>query len=312
MRILRKNVPGGVVIAFVCIAGAAAYSLGYMIAMRKFNDVVAYNQERANMYSKLSEIDKMIRQEYIGNVDEKELMSDICEGYVRGLESSSCKYLSPDEYKECMSDKSSDENAVKYEMLHDNVGYIKVNSLANNTGDMFVDALKALFGEGVQKVVLDIRGLDGTNLEYIEKCFDSLSRNGDSIKSIDKKGNKEVVYKTGSDRMDIKFAVIVDSDTEGVPELIASACKDSGFGRVIGEKTKGNAVYEKTSELSDGSGLIFPIAHLVTQKEEILTNKGVLPDDEVILDGDKKELFKRGELSHDEDIQLQKAIESLI
>lgn len=311
MKIFKKKVPIGISIALAFAAGAVTYSLGYSMAMKKFNDVISYNQEKENMYSKLSEIDKTVRQEYISDIDEEALTSGICSGYVSGLKDDTCKYLTPNEYKKFISNKAFDENAVIYEAVDDGVGYIRINSITDETGNMFVNAVKNFSEQSIQRVILDIRGLSGTNLEPIGKCLDSIVQEGDLIKSVDKKGNKEVVYKANSDRLDIKFSIIVDSDTEGIPELLASACKDSGVGKVIGEKTKGNAVQQKAIALSDGSGIVYPAAHYVTQKEEIFTGKGVSPDVEIILDSDKKELLRRGELSRDDDIQFQEALKSL-
>ena len=311
MKIFNKKVHTGIAIALVFFAGAVAYSLGYVMAMKKFNNMVSYNQEKENMYAQLSEIDRSIRQEYIGEIDENSIMSGICLGYIRGLENESCRYLSQDEYKKFISKKSFDENAVICEILDNDIAYIKINSVTPETGNMFANSLRSIFGEGIQKVVLDIRGLKSIDLKPIEKCFDSVMQKGELIKSLDKKGNSEVAYKADSDRLDIKFSIIIDSETEGTPELIASAAKDSGLGEIVGEKTRGLPFQYKSMALSDGSGIVYPIAHYVTQREGKITGKGVSPDVEIVLSDDKKETLRKGELSHNDDVQLQEAIKNL-
>ncbi len=309
MKILRQKLTVGVVIALAFIAGAVAYSLGYSIAMKKFNEIVAYIQEKETMYAKLSEVDRIIRQEYIGDIDENKLISGICSGYVSGLKDSSCMYLSKEEYKKFISKKNYDENCVIYENIDDQIGYIKINAVIPETGSIFYNAIKKLYANNVTKIIIDIRNLYGMDLESIGKCLDSVTEKGHLISTIDKKGNKKIVYKTNSDRIDLQIVIIMDDSTEGTPELIASALKDSGNGKLVGEKTKGNAVMQKAIALSDGSGIIYTAAYYVTQKENILKN-GVEPDIVSKLSSEKKELLKNGNLRKEEDDQFKEAIRS--
>lgn len=279
------------------------------MAMKKFNEVVEYSQEKEKMYAKLSEVDKAIRQEYIGDIDETSLISGLCSGYALGVGDSLLRYLPPDEYKKYTSKKLYDDNAVFYENINDEIGYIKINSVIPETGNMFYNAIKSLYQHNTKKIIIDIRNLYGMDIDSIGKCLDSVSEKGDLISTIDKKGNKTTVYKTNSDRMDIEIVLIMDNDTEGTPELIASALKDSGNGKLIGEKTKGHAVLQKALALSDGSGIIYPAAYYVSQKENILEG-GLAPDIEIELDSERKELLRRGELKIEDDDQLQEAIKS--
>lgn len=312
MKIFKKDIPLAIVIAIIFVAGAGTYSIGYNMAMRKFNNIVSYVDEREHMYEKLSEIDRSIRQEYIGYINEDEIIAGICAGYISGMNDSLCRYLTPDEYKQFASKKVFDENLITYKNIDDKIGYIKINILSPEMGNTFFNTLKNLYDSGISKIVLDIRGLSGTNIESVCKCLDSIADNSNMISKIDKKGNKEDVYKMNSDRMDINFSVIIDRDTSGTPELIAEVLKDCDYGTVVGETTKGNCVEEKAIPLSDGSGIVFPTANYVTKNGEILTGKGVTADIEVILDNEKRELLKKGELEFEDDIQIQEAIKTLL
>lgn len=310
MKIFNKKITIGFTIALAFAAGALAYSLGYSMAMKKFNDVVAYNQEKEKMYFRLSEVDKVMRQEYIGDIDEEKLISSLCSGYISGVNDSSCRYLTADEYKKFTSKKIFDDNAVIYESLDDKTGYIKINSVTPETGNMFYNGVKSLYESGIKNFIIDIRNLSGTDLKSVEKCLDVVSEKGDIVSAIDKKGNKEEAYKTNSDRMDIKISVLINKSTNGVPELIASALKDSGLGKLVGEKTAGNAVLEKAIALQDGSGIVYPAAHYVTKKGNVLKGKGVEPDAKIELSSEKKSLLERDELSKEDDNQFLEALKS--
>lgn len=309
MKTLKKK--GPIIIAAIFVAGALTYSVGYNVAMSKFNRIIAYNQEKEQMYYKLSEIDRTVRQDYIGDIDEHELMSGLSLGYIDGLNNPSCKYFTEEEYKKYISKKSYNQDAVLYQELDDGIGYIKIRTITPEVGNMFSNAVKYLFERNVRKIVVDTRNLYGSDLNPIAKCLDSIVGEGDTISTIDKKGDKEVVYKTISDGLDIKFSVIVNNSTSGTPELIASALKDSERGMVVGEKTVGNVVQEKTIPLYDGCGIVFPVAHYVTKSGQILTNNGVIPDVEVSLSEEKRQLLDRDELLYENDEQLTEAISCL-
>ena len=311
MRIFKKKLTIRFAVAIAFVVAALAYSMGYKMAMKKFNDIVAYNQEKERMYFKLSEVDKTIRQEYIGDIDETKLISGICSGYISSLEGSLCKYLSNEGYREYISNKDFDENAVVYENIGSEAGYIKICAVTSEAGNMFYNALKSLYSENIQKFVIDIRNLNGKDLETLGKCLDVVSNPADIISTVGKKGEKETVYKVNSDSLDLRISVITNNSTEGTPELIASALKDSGKGKVVGEKTKGRAVLEKVFVLSDGSAIIYPSAHYVTQGGKIFTGTGVEPDVLVELSEEKQNLLKQGELSRENDDQFLEALKIL-
>lgn len=283
MEVFAKKIrnPMILVISTAFAAGALAYFMGYKVAMNKFNSIISYNREKEQMYYKLSEVDRAVRQEYIRDIDEPELMTGLSCGYISGLGDEDCMYLSPQEYKEYIAKKQYDEDAVACCKLEDDIGYIKIKSLTPESGNMFSNQVREFVENGVQKIVLDIRDLSGYELDPVNKCLDCIVAEGDTVSTVNKKGESEIVHKTIADGLDAKFCVVVNSGTSGTPELIASALKDSGRGKVVGEKTAGNAVLKKAVPLSDGSGVVFPVAHYVTKGGQQFTDIGIVPDVEI-------------------------------
>lgn len=312
MEFLRKRVKFSIVIALVFVAGAVAYSWGYSTAIRKFNEIVSYNQEKEKMYSRLSEIDKIIRQEYINDIDEDTMTYGMCNGYIEGLEDSLCRYLTPDEYKKYSSKKSFDEDSIFYENIDSQLGYIRIKQVNSETGNLFSNAIRTLFNENIKNIIIDIRGVNTGNLSSIEKCLDAVSKQGEIISTIDKRGNKEEVYKTNSDRMDINFCLLVNNKTKGVCELIAMALKDANTGKIIGQNTAGEVFLEKATALSDGYGLLYPCAHYVTSKGEIINKKGVTPDIVEEISEEDEKLLEEGKLERENDKQFISAKEYLM
>ena len=65
---MSKKVSLGAAAAMSLVAAAITVSLTYTFAMGRFNEKVADVNERQAMYTKLSEIDQKVRQDYIGKI----------------------------------------------------------------------------------------------------------------------------------------------------------------------------------------------------------------------------------------------------
>ena len=82
---MNKKISLGAAICFMAIAAAAAFIITMYYAMNIFNSKVANVAEREELYSKLSEIDKIVRNNYLGDIDEETLMDQVADGYMYGL-----------------------------------------------------------------------------------------------------------------------------------------------------------------------------------------------------------------------------------
>ncbi|MBQ6570255.1 MAG: peptidase S41, partial [Clostridia bacterium] len=90
---MSKKISLGAVIALMAITAAITVSITYTVAMKVFNQRVYSVTERQNMYDKLSEIDRKMRQYYYGDIDEEKLRTLLAEGYVSGIGDDHCRYL---------------------------------------------------------------------------------------------------------------------------------------------------------------------------------------------------------------------------
>ncbi len=97
---MSKKISLGAGIALAAVASAITVSLTYVYAMNHFNEKMADVNERQAMYTKLSEIDQTVRQDYVGTIDEETLTDAICAGYVAGLGDAGAKYYSAERYQE--------------------------------------------------------------------------------------------------------------------------------------------------------------------------------------------------------------------
>lgn len=300
VKILSKRISVGIVAALLFVVAALVYSLGYSMAMNKFNSIVGYTQEKQRMYSKLSEVDYNIRDEYIGNIDEDKLFNGTCSGYMKGLTDSNCKFLSAADYKSYMNEQENLPGDVGSKFLSANTAVISCPCLGKKFSENFVSTLNNLISQGVKDVIIDLRNSSkGVEYELFQAC-EYISPKGDLIKTLDSEGKEEVVCRSSSDAAQINsIAVLVNDKTSGLAEVFASVLKDSCGAKLVGVDTAGSAVKNKVVNLSDDSVIVFPSAFYLTSSGKKFFKNGIVPD------------IKIANKSADEDLQLNQAIGAL-
>lgn len=311
MKFLNKKIPIGFVLVAIFVIAALVYSLGYKMAMDKFNSVVSYTQEKQKMYSTLSEVDYNVRKDYIGDITETNLLASLCKGYVEGLNNENCKFLTRQEYKDYNEAKENKSCDIEFVHVSEDVGCLRCRSLGTDASKLFTESLNSATVSGLNKIIIDLRNCENGNINESFKILQYLIPSGDIVSTTDKKDIKEVVCRSTSSGISAKLVVLVNKKTSGVSEIIVSALKDKGDVKIVGTETAGNAVREKVINLSDDTILIIPDAYYVTKSGSKIFPKGLIPDTNSDLSDDSKKLLESKNLPYDQDNQLQDAIRSI-
>lgn len=298
-KILSRKVSVSITVAALFVVASLVYSLGYNMAMRKFNSIVGYTQEKQKMYSKLSEVDYNIRDGYVGNIDEDKLFDATCVGYIKGLGDSNAKFMTSADYKSYKSEQESLSGDVEVNSLEDNMAAIRCSSFGKNFSGNFITALNSLVSQGVRGVVVDLRACSQGSEQELVNLAEYVAGKGEVIYTLDANNNKETICSASSDGSNMKFVVLVNDETSGFAEVLASVLKDSCGAKVVGVETAGNAVRTKAVNLSDDSVIIFPDAFYLTASGKRIFKKGLQPDINVV------------NKSSEEDVQMKQAISAL-
>ncbi|RPF48114.1 carboxyl-terminal processing protease [Hydrogenoanaerobacterium saccharovorans] len=96
---MNKRVSIGALFTLMAIVAAVTFSMTMVFSMSIFNDKVYNLKEREAIYSKLSEIDKIFRTNYAGQIDDKLLMDALSSGYAKGSGDAYAKYYTAEAYK---------------------------------------------------------------------------------------------------------------------------------------------------------------------------------------------------------------------
>ncbi|MDR1765817.1 MAG: S41 family peptidase [Lachnospiraceae bacterium] len=217
---------------------------------------------------------------------------------------------------------------VEHEMLAGDVGYVSVLQFDGVTTDQFIAAVEDLQGQGMEKLVIDLRGNPGGVLDVAVDMMAYVLPDGLLIYTEDKNGLGEKYYTEGGKirvsstagsvpggyprndghELDIPIAVLIDGSSASASEVFAGALKDYKKAVLVGTTTFGKGIVQQMVPLGDGSALKITIAHYYTPMGNDVHEKGIEPDIEVEL---SEELRTKAVVEHDEDNVLQAAIAAL-
>ena len=191
---------------------------------------------------------------------------------------------------------------VEYEMLGDQIGYIRLLEFDEVTAQQFEEAMSDLESQGMEKLIIDVRNNPGGVLQTVCDMLDQFLPEGLIVYTEDKNG-KRTEYTSDEEHQFTKpLAVLVNGNSASASEIFAGAIQDYGIGTIVGTTTFGKGIVQKIFYLSDGTGLKLTMAKYYTPKGHDIHKKGIQPDVEVELDED---LQNQSSISHEEDNQLK-------
>jgi len=207
------------------------------------------------------------------------------------------------------------EKTVKYEMLDDETGYMRISGF--NTGyedekstyDEFTDALADLSEKGMKKIIFDVRDNGGGDLSVVTPMVDRIVPEGLILYAMDKHDNREEIKSDGEELI-MPMVVLVNGNTASAAELFAGALRDYDKAQIVGTTTYGKGVMQRVFPFSDGSGMTVTVAKYYTPDGICVQDEGITPDIICEQNEENKET-PVSSLDSAQDVQLQKAIEIL-
>lgn len=200
-------------------------------------------------------------------------------------------------------------SSIDYKMLEsaENVGYVRILSLASDTADSFRDAVKALEKQGAESYIFDVRNNSGGYLSSIIDVLDMLLPKGPIVRYNDACGKETADYSDAATIIKAPMAVLINGASASAAELFSAALKDYKLAVLVGETTFGKGVMQTLFTLPNGDTLKLTTSTYSPPFSENYNGIGVIPDIEVSLPEDKQYYM----LSEKEDSQLQAAISAL-
>ena len=195
---------------------------------------------------------------------------------------------------------------VQSEMLEDNIGYIALYEFTEQTEPQYMEAFEALKDQGMERLIIDVRNNPGGLLTSVCDILEDILPEGLIVYTEDKNGEREEYTCAGENELDIPLAVLVNGNSASASEIFAGAIQDYSKGTIVGTTTFGKGIVQSLIPFNDGSAIKTTTAKYYTPSGKCIHGTGIQPDVEVEL---SEGLKQETSISHEEDNQLQKAIE---
>ncbi|MCD7762581.1 MAG: S41 family peptidase [Lachnospiraceae bacterium] len=173
---------------------------------------------------------------------------------------------------------------VTYEMLDDNIGYLKLTEFTESAVEQFRNAVEELNEQGMEKLIVDVRDNPGGLLSAVCDILDEILPEGLIVYTEDKNGNREEYNADDERSVTCEVAVLVNGSSASASEIFAGAIQDYGIGPIIGTQTYGKGVVQKTYSLSDGSAFKLTVENYYTPNGQEIDGNGITPD--IVVDED--------------------------
>lgn len=167
---------------------------------------------------------------------------------------------------------------VTAEMKTDRLGYIRISEFTQSAVGQFSRCLDSLKEQGMETLLVDLRGNPGGLLDSVCDILDELLPERLLVYTENKAGRREEYYSDEEQAVDCTVAVLVNGDSASASEIFAGAVQDWELGPVIGAQTYGKGVVQKTYQLSDGSAMKFTVAKYYTPNGQNIDGNGITPD----------------------------------
>ena len=145
------------------------------------------------------------------------------------------------------------------------IGYIRLSQFARTSYAEVRAALDMLRSEGMQSVIVDLRGNGGGFLDQVVAMVNEfLPAEKLIVYTEDRYGERINEYSRGGKFTDVDIAVLVDEFSASSSEILAGAIQDNDRGVIIGRRTFGKGLVQAQIPFDDGSAIRLTVARYYT------------------------------------------------
>ncbi|MFW6224122.1 MAG: S41 family peptidase [Bacteroidota bacterium] len=151
-------------------------------------------------------------------------------------------------------------------MINGTTGYIKLNKFSATTAEEVHNALLQLKAQGMQKLILDLRGNSGGYLSESVKMADEFLEKGKLIVYTEGKNRprKESYATARGEFLQGELVVLIDELSASASEIVAGAVQDNDRGTIIGRRSFGKGLVQEQLDMKDGSAIRLTVARYYT------------------------------------------------
>ena len=179
--------------------------------------------------------------------------------------------------------------SVKTDLLEKNIGYIRLTSFNENSGDQIKKKLKELEKNNkVKAYILDLRNNPGGLLSQAIRITDFFLDNGEIVSTIGRRAseNRKWFAKKGDILNSKTLIVLINYGSASASEIVAGALKDHKRAILLGENSYGKGSVQSIIPLKNDGAIRLTVAKYYLPSGKSISEVGVSPDIEISEESD--------------------------
>ncbi len=174
--------------------------------------------------------------------------------------------------------------SVKSDLLDNNIGYIRLTSFNENSGEQINKKINELEkNKKIKAYILDLRNNPGGLLSQAIKISDFFLENGEIVSTKSRKAseNRKWFAKKGDLTKGKTLIVLINYGSASASEIVAGALKDHKRAILLGENSYGKGSVQSIIPLKNDGAIRLTIAKYYLPSGKSISEVGVSPDIEI-------------------------------
>jgi carboxyl-terminal processing protease len=157
-------------------------------------------------------------------------------------------------------------------MVQPGVGLVRISSFTSTTTSELDEALQKLKGQGMERLILDLRSNPGGLLDQAVGVASRFIPEGKLVVYTRGRiaGSDQDYTAKGDVRTNATLIVLVDHNSASASEIVSGSIQDHDCGLVVGETTFGKGLVQRVIPLRDGGALALTTAKYYTPSGRLI------------------------------------------
>ncbi|MHC1693788.1 MAG: S41 family peptidase [Eubacteriales bacterium] len=117
---MNKKITVGYSLVITSLAVLLAFMIAYVTLDNKYSKKLLEVAESQRIYEKLNNVDKIVRQRYVGVIDEDKLLDGIIQGYINGLGDKYAAYFNKEQFSKFTTESQGMMTGVGIRVIYNN------------------------------------------------------------------------------------------------------------------------------------------------------------------------------------------------
>lgn len=176
---------------------------------------------------------------------------------------------------------------VKYEMIGNDIGYLRIIEFTPQTPERVQEALDSFAKSGYKSLIIDLRNNPGGLITSVVSVADKFIDSGTIVSTKSRLQSENMAFTakkaTTTAPRSMPIVVLINKGSASASEILSGALKDDHLAYLVGENTYGKGSVQQVIPLNlNNDGIKLTTARYYTPSDSNIDKVGIPPDREVL------------------------------